>query len=146
MPRQVSWRFPRLIAVDQSQIDALVRIHLQQEYRGAADVREADDSVGLDSEMIGPSTVSRMKQGHQGIAIRIAVGQVGSLALRQKACPVVARCGEWLDGVGSESPPPVAGFSARVREGKNPNGAGQIGVMNDERKPLHDKPPRAVLL
>ena len=79
MPRQVSWRFPGLIVVDRSQIDALVRIHLQQEYRGAPDVREADDSVGLDSEMIGPLTVSRMKQGHQRIAIRIAAGQVGSL-------------------------------------------------------------------
>jgi hypothetical protein len=70
MPRQDSWRFPRHIAVDPSQIDALVRIHLQQEYRGAANVRETDDSVGFDSEMIGPLTVPRMKQGHQGIAIR----------------------------------------------------------------------------
>jgi hypothetical protein len=75
----VSWRFPHLIAVDQSQIDALVRIHFQEEYRGASDVRETDDSAGPDSEMIGPLIVSRMKQGHQRIAIRIAAGQVGSL-------------------------------------------------------------------
>jgi hypothetical protein len=56
----------------------LVRIHLQQEYRGATDVRETDDSGRFDSEMIVPVTASRMKQGHQSIAIRITAGQVGS--------------------------------------------------------------------
>ena len=70
---------PRLIPIDRSQIDALVRVHFQQEYRGAPYVRKAYNSAGLDSEMIVPFTVSWMKQGHQGIAIRIAAGQVGSL-------------------------------------------------------------------
>src|SRR5205823_4914531 len=46
----------------------------------------------------------------------------------------------------SESSPPVARFSTRVREGKNPDGAGKIGVVDDKWKPLHDEPPRAVLL
>ena len=51
-----------------------------------------------------------------------------------------------LSDIGSESPPPIAGLPARVRKSENPNRAGQIDVMNDERESLHNKPPRAVLL
>ena len=45
----------------------------------------------------------------------------------------------------SSSSPPVARFSARVCEGKHPDGAGQIGVVDDKGKPLHDESSRAIL-
>ena len=64
---------------------------------------------------------------------------------KQKRAEPVKRIA-YLCDIGSESSPPVAWFSTRVREGKNPDGGGEIGVVNDKWKPLHNEPPRALLL
>lgn len=63
--------FSTLVPIDQSQVNALIRIHLQKEECGATHIGKPDDAPGLELEMLLPTGLPRMEQPYQRVPIRL---------------------------------------------------------------------------